>query len=158
MKAFNLKSIVLATVTGVALMSAPAMAGHHGGEGHHQKGGHKMKRCDLMGHGMFRGLDLTSEQKDQIKAMVKTQKEEVRAKRNSEEGKAFRQQMKTLITSAEFDKAQAEELIAQKQEKHQQGMLMRLETQNKIYNMLTSEQQQKLQKRMEKCASRAKGN
>ena len=157
MKAFNLKSVILATVTGAALMAAPAMAGNHGGEGAHHKGGHskmQSKGCDILGHGMFRGLDLTSEQKDQIKAMVETQKASMKSERNAKQRDAHHKQMQALITGAEFDKALAEKLVAQQQEKRQQGMLMRLETQNKIYNMLTAEQQQKLQQRMEKCANR----
>lgn len=155
MKAFNLKSVILATVTGAALMAAPAMAGH--GDGHHHKGFHKMqKRCDMMGHGMFRGLDLTDEQKSQIKTLVKAQKESMRAEAKAEQRADHRDEMHTLITSPQFDKVKAEQLIAEQQQKRQQNMLARLETQNQIYNLLTAEQQQKLQERMEKCPNRGK--
>ncbi|MGI2261100.1 Spy/CpxP family protein refolding chaperone [Shewanella sp. GXUN23E] len=156
MKAITLKSLVLAGVTGAVLLASPVMAGPHDGEGHQHKGGHQMqgKGCDLMGHGMFRGLDLTAEQKAQIKAIAKEQ----RGPNNQGANSAHHQQMQALITAPQFDKAKASALIEKQQNLRQEMMLKKLESQNKIYNLLTAEQQQKLQQRMEKCANQGKKN
>ncbi|MCF1427900.1 MAG: Spy/CpxP family protein refolding chaperone [Shewanella sp.] len=157
MKVFILKSLVLAGVTGGALLVSPVMAGpHHDGEGYQHKHGHQMQRkgCNFMGHGMFRGLNLTDEQKTQIKTIVKAQK----GTNNQGAHAAHHQQMQALITAPQFDEATAYTLIEKQQEMHQQMKLKKLESQNKIYNLLTAEQQQKLQQRMEKCANQGKKN
>ncbi len=94
---------------------------------HHHKG--KMgPRHDMM----FQGLNLTDAQKQQIRDIMKDSREHMK-RPPQEEMRA----MHNLIASDSFDKAKAEAQITKMEEQHKAMMLSRLETQNKIYNILT---------------------
>ena len=92
--------------------SKPMMMHHKGGPGQHDM--------------MFKGLNLTDAQKQQIRDIMKSQRENM--KRPSLEE---RRAMHDLIASDTFDKAKAE-------------------TQNKIYNILTPEQKKQFNANFEK--------
>ncbi len=104
--------------------SKPMMMHHKGGPGQHDM--------------MFKGLNLTDAQKQQIRDIMKSQRENM--KRPSLEE---RRAMHDLIASDTFDKAKAEA-------QHKAMALSRLETQNKIYNILTPEQKKQFNANFEK--------
>ena len=107
---------------------------------HHHKG--KMgPRHDMM----FQGLNLTDAQKQQIRDIMKSQRENM--KRPSLEE---RRAMHDLIASDTFDKAKAEAQIDKMEAQHKAMALSRLETQNKIYNILTPEQKKQFNANFEK--------
>ncbi len=97
------------------------MMHHKGGPGQHDM--------------MFKGLNLTDAQKQQIRDIMKSQRENM--KRPSLEE---RRAMHDLIASDTFDKAKAEAQIDKMEAQHKAMALSRTETQNKIYNILTPEQ------------------
>ncbi|HCB9073580.1 TPA: ATP-independent periplasmic protein-refolding chaperone [Klebsiella pneumoniae] len=99
--------------------SKPMMMHHKGGPGQHDM--------------MFKGLNLTDAQKQQIRDIMKSQRENM--KRPSLEE---RRAMHDLIASDTFDKAKAE------------AQIDKMETQNKIYNILTPEQKKQFNANFEK--------
>ena len=104
---------------------------HHKGKGPHDM--------------MFRGLNLTDAQKQQIRDIMKSQRDEMK-RPPVEEMRA----MHDIITSDSFDKAKAEAQIAKMEDQHKVGMLKHMETQNKIYNILTPEQKKQFNANFEK--------
>lgn len=84
---------------------------------------------------MFKGLNLTDAQKQQIRDIMKSQRENMKRPSLDE-----RRAMHDLIASDTFDKAKAEAQIDKMEAQHKAMALSRLETQNKIYNILTPEQ------------------
>ncbi|SCC39908.1 ATP-independent periplasmic protein-refolding chaperone Spy [Kosakonia oryziphila] len=94
---------------------------------------------------MFRDLNLTVAQKQQIREIMKSQRDEMK-RPQVEEMRA----MHDIITSDSFDKAKAEAQIAKMEEQHKAGMLRHMETQNKIYNILTPEQKKQFNANFEK--------
>ncbi|MFK5035529.1 ATP-independent periplasmic protein-refolding chaperone Spy [Klebsiella pneumoniae] len=104
--------------------SKPMMMHHKGGPGQHDM--------------MFKGLNLTDAQKQQIRDIMKSQRENMK-RPSLEERRAIHD----LIASDTFDKAKAEA-------QHKAMALSRLETQNKIYNILTPEQKKQFNANFEK--------
>lgn len=58
--------------------------------------------------------------------------------------------MHDIIASDSFDKAKAEAQIAKMEEQRKANMLAHMETQNKIYNILTPEQKKQFNANFEK--------
>lgn len=107
---------------------------------HHHKG--KMgPRHDMM----FQGLNLTDAQKQQVRDIMKANRDQMK-RPPQEEMRA----MHDLVASDSFDKAKAEAQIARMEEQHKSMMLSRLETQNKIYNISTPEQKKQFNANFEK--------
>ncbi len=90
---------------------------------------------------MFKGLHLTDAQKEQIRDIRKGEREQMQQERRS---------MHELIASDTFDKTKAEAQIAKMDEQRKAHMLAHLETQNKIYNVLTPEQKKQFNANFEK--------
>ena len=99
--------------------SKPMMMHHKGGPGQHDM--------------MFKGLNLTDAQKQQIRDIMKSQRENMKRPSLDE-----RRAMHDLIASDTFDKAKAE------------AQIDKMETQNKIYNILTPEQKKQFNANFEK--------
>ncbi|WP_342320948.1 ATP-independent periplasmic protein-refolding chaperone Spy [Kosakonia sp. BYX6] len=118
-----------ADTTAAPADSKPMM--HHKGKGPHDM--------------MFKGLNLTDAQKQQIRDIMKSQREEMK-RPPVEEMRA----MHDIVTSDSFDKAKAEAQITKMEEQHKAGMLKHMETQNKIYNILTPEQKKQFNANFEK--------
>lgn len=106
---------------------------------HHK--GHMGPRHDMM----FQGLNLTDAQKQQIRDIRKASRDEMK-RPPQEEMRA----MHNLIASDTFDKAKAEAQVTKMEEQHKGMTLSRLETQNKIYNILTAEQKKQFNANFEK--------
>ena len=134
--ALGATSMAFAADTATTTTAAPAegkMMMHHKGPGMHN---------EMM---MFKDLNLTDAQKQQIRDIMKSQRENM--KRPSLEE---RRAMHDLIASDTFDKAKAEAQIDKMEAQHKAMALSRLETQNKIYNILTPEQKKQFNANFEK--------
>ncbi len=94
---------------------------------------------------MFKDLNLTDAQKTQIRDIMKSQRDQI--KRPSVEE---RRAMHDIIASDSFDKAKAQAQVDKMAEQNKARMLAHMETQNKIYNILTPEQKKQFDANFEK--------
>ncbi|MCF2194235.1 ATP-independent periplasmic protein-refolding chaperone Spy [Enterobacter hormaechei] len=108
---------------------------------HHNKGKPGMHH-EMM---MFKDLNLTDAQKQQIRDIMKSQRDQMKRPPLEE-----RRAMHDIIASDSFDKAKAEAQIDKMAEQHKARMLAHMETQNKIYNILTPEQKKQFNANFEK--------
>ncbi len=135
------KFAIAALLVPFALGSASAMA-FGGGKDNRGNGD--------MNYKMLRQLDLTDEQKEEIKEISKTQREAMKAsmEENRETKMAEMQQHKAaeldLVLSADFNEADAQALAATMVEKQQTRYVEKLRLQNEVLNVLTEEQKEEL--------------
>lgn len=94
---------------------------------------------------MFKDLNLTDAQKQQVRDIMKSQRDQMKRPPLEE-----RRAMHDIIASDSFDKAKAEAQIDKIAEQHKARMLAHMETQNKIYNILTPEQKKQFNANFEK--------
>jgi len=94
---------------------------------------------------MFKDLNLTDAQKTQIRDIMKSQRDQ-RKRPPVEERRA----MHDIIASDSFDKAKAQAQVDKMAEQNKARMLAHMETQNKIYNILTPEQKKQFDANFEK--------
>ena len=154
MKANTFKAGLLAIVASSALMTSAVYAedGQHDCQ-------HHMKSDRMAHHGgmrqMFKGLGLTDEQKSEIKLLIKEQKTAMKENRPSkEERTAKKAEFLSLITADSFDETKAQELMQVRQDKAKYKKLEMMKVQNKIYKLLTPEQQEQFKDNFEKGHSR----
>ncbi|HID5228657.1 TPA: ATP-independent periplasmic protein-refolding chaperone Spy [Enterobacter roggenkampii] len=134
--ALGATSMAFAADTATTTAAAPAegkMMMHHKGPGMHN---------EMM---MFKDLNLTDAQKQQIRDIRKSEREQMKRPPLEE-----RRAMHDIIASDSFDKAKAEAQIDKMAGQHKALMLAHLETQNKIYNILTPEQKKQFNANFEK--------
>lgn len=110
---------------------AKALANEH----HEFRGGPGMMRV----MSMLAELDLTAEQKTQIKTLRQDTKSTMQA--NKQGHFDFREQMQQLVRSEHFDETAVRALIASKQALRMEMGLMHAKMRNGIWNILTEEQQ-----------------
>ena len=122
-----------ATTTTAAPVEGKMMMHHKGKPGMH----HEMM--------MFKDLNLTDAQKQQVRDIMKSQRDQMKRPSLDE-----RRAMNDIIASDSFDKAKAEAQIDKMAEQHKARMLAHMETQNKIYNILTPEQKKQFNANFEK--------
>lgn len=94
---------------------------------------------------MFKNLNLTDAQKQQVRDIMKAQHDKM-PRPSPDDARA----MHSLIASDSFDKAKAESMIDKMEAKHKEMALSHMETQNKIYNILTPEQKKQFNANFEK--------
>ncbi|MFO3903899.1 ATP-independent periplasmic protein-refolding chaperone Spy [Enterobacter hormaechei] len=94
---------------------------------------------------MFKDLNLTDAQKTQIRDIMKSQRDQMKRPPVEE-----RRAMHDIIASDSFDKAKAQAQVDKMAEQNKARMLAHLETQNKIYNILTPEQKKQFDANFEK--------
>ncbi|EBJ3028167.1 ATP-independent periplasmic protein-refolding chaperone [Salmonella enterica] len=94
---------------------------------------------------MFKNLNLTDAQKQQIRDIMRAQSEQMKRPPLEE-----RRAMHDIIASDTFDKAKAEAQITKMEAQRKANMLAHMETQNKIYNVLTPEQKKQYNANFEK--------
>ncbi len=94
---------------------------------------------------MFKNLNLTDAQKQQIRDIMKAQREQMKRPLLEE-----RRAMHDIIASDTFAKAKAEAQITKMEAQRKANMLAHMETQNKIYNVLTPEQKKQYNANFEK--------
>ena len=122
-----------ATTTTAAPVEGKMMMHHKGKPGMH----HEMM--------MFKDLNLTDAQKQQVRDIMKSQRDQMKRPSLDE-----RRAMHDIIASDSFDKAKAEAQIDKMAEQHKASMLAHMETQNKIYNILTPDQKKQFNANFEK--------
>lgn len=105
--------------------------GHFGKRGGH-RGGHQM---------MFRGLDLTDEQKAQMKSIMQASKETTKPIR--EQMKANRLKLQTLSESGNFDEAQVQTIANQQGTLSAQMIVAKEKVKAQMFAILTPEQKTK---------------
>ena len=134
--ALGATSMAFAADTATTTAAAPAegkMMMHHKGPGMHNE----MMMC--------KDLNLTDAQKQQIRDIRKSEREQMKRPPLEE-----RRAMHDIIASDSFDKAKAEAQIDKMAEQHKARMLAHMETQNKIYNILTPDQKKQFNANFEK--------
>jgi len=94
---------------------------------------------------MFKDLNLTDAQKTQIRDIMKSQRDQMKRPPVEE-----RRAMHDIIASDSFDKAKAQAQVDKMAEQNKVRMLAHMETQNKIYNILTPEQKKQFDANFEK--------
>ncbi|MEJ5067598.1 ATP-independent periplasmic protein-refolding chaperone Spy [Enterobacter sp. MYb186] len=94
---------------------------------------------------MFKDLNLTDAQKTQIRDIMKSQRDQMKRPPIEE-----RRAMHDIIASDSFDKAKAQAQVDKMAEQNKARMLAHMETQNKIYNILTPEQKKQFDANFEK--------
>ncbi|MFB5746616.1 ATP-independent periplasmic protein-refolding chaperone Spy [Cedecea sp. S5-13] len=105
---------------------------------------HKMMRGP-MHEMMFKDLNLTDAQKQQIKDIMKEQRGKMQRPSADE-----RRAMHDLIASDSFDQAKAQAQVDKMAEQNKTRMLAHMQTQNKIYNILTPDQKKQFNANFEK--------
>ncbi|USD65462.1 CpxP family protein [Vibrio sp. SCSIO 43136] len=159
---FAKKMVIAAAVLPIALGSASAYAfggkdGGRDGKGFHNKcgGGFDKK--------IFKKLDLTEEQKTQLKEMREAERENRKANKGDMSAKfaerqAQQEKVQALLLADTFDQAQAQALAADMVEKQTERRLQKLEKQHQMLSVLTAEQKAQLvelqKERAEKCQTR----
>ncbi|MBT0726535.1 Spy/CpxP family protein refolding chaperone [Rosenbergiella australiborealis] len=94
---------------------------------------------------LMKGIVLTDAQKQQIHTILEQARQNM-----TPPSKADRQAAFDLITAEKFDSAKAQTLAENHATLDKQRMLSRLETDNKIYNLLTADQKKQYQANYEK--------
>ncbi|GIU22520.1 hypothetical protein TUM4644_14770 [Shewanella colwelliana] len=156
MNKMTVKSALFALMTSAVLL-APTVSAENGsnqGQGYHEmRGEHRGHHGDM--RKMFRGLDLTEQQRTEIKSLMKAHKSERAAQRPSAEVRqAHQQQMLDLISSDSFSEADVLNMMDARQEKRQQAAVERVKMQRAIYQLLTPEQQAKFKANFAQRVSR----
>lgn len=153
-----MKKLILTTIMATGLLTSTAFADGHGKNEHFGKGHRGAPK-------IYKKLDLSDSQKQQIKAIFK----EVRMAGTPKENVAKRQQMmqqrQSLIEAVTLDKAALEQLANQRGEDAKMRFVKMTEAEHKAWQLLTPEQQtqakaimkkhhEKMQKRAEKRQKR----
>lgn len=130
------------TLGGTAFAGGERGHGGHGGMGHHM-----MKR-------VFSKLDLTEQQREEVKGILSAFKEQMKGKK---EGRGeFKAQMKALVQSGTFDEAAVRDLIESKRAERVDAGVAQARMKNQIWNVLNAEQQAKLNEMMENAKGKGK--
>ena len=113
-----------------------------GGKRGFGKRGHHGKRFGGEGHGfMFRALNLTDEQKAQVKQIMESSKTTVQPLR--EQMKANRQKLAQLSENGNFDAAQVQAIAAQQGNLSAQLIVEKEKVKAQMFQILTDEQKAK---------------
>ncbi|RYV03914.1 spheroplast protein y [Shewanella sp. OPT22] len=110
------------------------------GQGHdHHRGSHKVPMMKMM-----RKLDLTDEQKQQARSLVKTYKQDMKNSRASvDDRRAHFDKVQALVKADNFDEQAAKDLVSQNSDKRLDNAVARIKLQHDLYQLLTPEQQAK---------------
>ncbi|BAE75143.1 Spheroplast protein Y precursor [Sodalis glossinidius str. 'morsitans'] len=104
---------------------------------HHPKHGPMMEQ-------MFKGLDLTTAQREQMRDIARDAMKNMK-KPSADEHK----QLHDVIAADNFDSSKAQALVTSMTQAQNERMLAHLEMQNKMYNVLTPTQKQEFNKKFE---------
>lgn len=111
---------------------------------HHKFGkfGKRGKRGKRMMGRLFRQLDLTDEQKAQMKEIKQASREKVQPLR--QQMRENRQQLRQATENGNFDEATVTAIAAQQGQIHAQLIVEKQKVKTQMYNVLTTEQKNKL--------------
>lgn len=121
-------------------------------------GDHEPKQCDEHKHHMkhkksgdmpfyLRDIDLTDSQQAQVKAMM--EKRHVERKAGKAEYWETKKAIHQLTRAEKLDQAELEKLIDKSMTMKKQSAMARARFHHEVYNLLTSEQQQQLEAKLE---------
>lgn len=156
-------SVILIAAGAIFIFAQDNSADKDGKRGFGKRGGHHRGGMERI----FRALDLTDEQKAQMKAIRQASKDSTKPIR--EQMKANRQKLQTLSESGTFDEAQVRAIAAEQGNLSAQLIVEKEKVKSQIFNLLTPEQKakaaeikaqfkQKMQERMQKRAERQKAD
>lgn len=136
------KATIVTTIAIVVLAIGAifAIAQRAGGEGRRGPGGFG-KGGHERGGMMFRGLDLTDEQKTQVKSIMDASREKLQPVH--EAMKANHEKLADLTKNGAFDEAQVTEIANAQGALHAQMIVERQRTQAQVFQLLTDEQKAK---------------
>jgi periplasmic protein CpxP/Spy len=142
----NKRNLVIGSILAVSLLAGAGVAGARGMGG---RDGDGPAPFGSMGpgmghggpHGALRGLDLTDEQRDKIFDIQYARQPAMRDK--MKEMARSREEIGKLVASASFDVKRVRELAGAQAKIMTDLIVLHAETDNKIYNLLTPEQQKK---------------
>lgn len=129
---------VVLTAMGAMMIFAQTDTNTEGKREFGKKGNHGKRGGKGM---MLRGLDLTDAQKEQVKQIMQTSRENTKTLR--EQMKANRQQLQTINENGNFNAAQTQALAAQQGNLHAQMIVEKERVKSQIYQILTPEQKAK---------------
>ncbi|CZF84485.1 CpxP family protein [Grimontia kaedaensis] len=145
---------IAATVIALPLMmgsmSAMAFGGkHHDGEGMHGGKG-------MMGKHLLRGVDLTDEQKAELKTLREQKREDMKASKGEfrTQMMADRQQMQALMLADNFDEAAVRALAEKMVDQQVERRVAMMKGQHEMMTILTPEQKVQVKENMDKMAER----
>jgi len=118
-----------------------------GRDGKHR--GDKHRGGKHHGKMMFKKLDLSDAQKEQMRAIMTAHKEA-----NKESKAAYKADMKALMDAPVFDEEQAQTLIAEREAQRADQQLSMLKMKHEMYQVLTEEQKVKYDQREAKKMER----
>lgn len=130
----------------VVMMALPLLVGSVAyADGGHRDGGHYGGKggsaCGM--HGAMEQLNLTDEQKAEMKALRQSGKERMYAKGSDDNRKAHHEKVDKLIMAEQFDEAQAQEIADEMASMHSQRIVQRFANQHQMMSILTPEQKEK---------------
>ncbi|MEA3491324.1 MAG: Spy/CpxP family protein refolding chaperone [Campylobacterota bacterium] len=157
------KRVIVATIVGVGLVSAlvagkPMMDGEGFGYQEYKQGSHMKhhRKGAKYHHKLFKQirseLDLTKEQKKQIKRLLSEQKDMMKKERKAMKQKREMPDASKFMTASTFDKEafkksmleQRSKRVMMKKQKSEERLNKRAEVLEKIFAILTPEQRTKL--------------
>lgn len=118
--------------------------GGHPQHGKHHEPGHEHGENFLPR--FLHDVDLTEKQSSDIKALIKTQHEQLAAKDDAT--KAIHQKIQQLTFSKDYSEDKLASLLDQAAASHKEHILQNTKLDNAIFKLLTPEQQQKLQSKL----------
>ncbi|MFA0066641.1 Spy/CpxP family protein refolding chaperone [Vibrio breoganii] len=151
--AMNKKWLAVAMMVPLTLGSASVLANGHQGSEKGQKGGHSCM-MPMDGKSAFRGLDLTDEQKAELKTIREDVRSSMKAKGDSKRQmmKEMKAQEQELVLAADFNEAEAQKLASSMVEERTAMQVEKMRTMHRMMSVLTDDQKQQL---VEKRAERA---
>ena len=149
------KMILAAVVLPITLGSAAAFAA--GGKGSGRGFDGDCGRGGMMNPEVFAQLNVTPEQKAKMAELRLKQRDAMQAQRSGKQAemRAFKQQERDLVMSANFDEAAAKKLAEQMVQRQAEQRVAMMKQHNEMMNVLTADQKTKLasmqQERMNEC-------
>lgn len=145
-----MNKLIISTLLGSMVFAPLAIAA----PGNGGKAGCMQGRDDYPPMRMMQELDLSAAQRAQVrdimqqfqaKGAMNQQGQKNQPGQRAQRGQAMYQQRMEIISSAKFDEAAAQALVAEQAARRQGMMVDHLRAQQQIYQILTPEQQQKYQ-------------
>lgn len=149
-------TIAIITIAVLALGAIFVAAQKAGGEGHGKRGFGHGRGDGGRGGMMLRGLDLTDDQKNQVKQIMEASKSKVQPLRESM--KASRDKLRLATENGKFDEAQVQTLATEQANISAQLLVERERTKSQIFQILTPEQRTKAAQMKDQMKERFKGD
>ncbi|MDV7105478.1 CpxP family protein [Vibrio sp. TH_r3] len=153
------KIIIAAAALPMVFATTSAIA-----KGGHDMDGKKQGSFEKFDKGLIRQLDLTEEQKDQLRDLRQANRDENKTDRDANraarmaEMQAQRSAVQDLVLADDFDQAKAEQLAKAMVEKQAERRVQQLEKQHEMLSVLTADQKEQLKElqaeRMQKMSER----